>query len=112
MTKIQVVLVDGRKILREGQAVLLEKHADIKVLGEADAASAAPKLVRALMPNVVVLNVSTGTADAGEKVRAIVSAGRGKVRVVIAAVHPDATFVKQMLQAGAAGCLTKECASE
>lgn len=34
------------------------------------------------------------------------------MRVVIAAVHPDATFVKQMLQAGAAACLTKECASE
>lgn len=67
MNKIHVLLVDGRRILREGQAVLLEKHADIKVLGEADDASAAPKLVRALSPNVVVLNVSTGMADAGER---------------------------------------------
>jgi DNA-binding NarL/FixJ family response regulator len=31
--KIHVLLADGRKILREGLCVLLEKHSDIKVIG-------------------------------------------------------------------------------
>ena len=115
MSRIQVLLVEGRKILREGQALLLEKHADIKVVGEADDAAAAPKLIRALAPNVVVLNVSTSTPGAPDIVRTLGSlggGGGGKLRVVIAAVHPDAVFVRQLLQAGAIACLTKDSASE
>src|SRR4051794_15618412 len=112
MNRIQVLLVDGRKILREGQALLLEKHADIKVIGEAEESAAAPKLIRALSPQVVVLNVSASTPGAAETVRSLISLGGGKIRVVIAAVHPDAVFVRQLLQAGAIACLTKDSGSE
>ena len=41
-TRTDVLLVDGRKLFREGLGALLEKHADIKVVGEADDAAAAP----------------------------------------------------------------------
>ena len=121
--KINVVLVDGRKLFREGLCALLEKHADIKVVGEADDAAAAPKLVKALSPHVVILNVSLSTRDAANAVRAVAASGAASnatasggttpgTRVLLLTVHSDPAFFRELLEAGAAGCLTKESASE
>jgi DNA-binding NarL/FixJ family response regulator len=109
--KINVLLVEGRRVLREGLCLLLEKHADIKCVGEADEADAAVKLVRALSPHVVILNVLAPSRASTESIRSI-AAARPATRVLVLTLHPDPAFIKEMLQAGAAGCLTKECASE
>jgi len=119
--KINVVLVDGRKLFREGLCALLEKHSDIKVVGEADEAAAAPKLVKALSPHVVILNVTLSTRDAANAVRAIAASGASGAsgagsstgsQVILLTAHSDPAFFREVLQAGAAGCLTKESASE
>ena len=107
--KLNVLLVDGRKLFREGVCALLEKHADLKVVGEADDAAAAPKLVKALGPHVVVLNLTLSSRDATDSVRAIAAAG---AKVLLLTAHTDPVFFRDILQAGAAGCLTKESASE
>ncbi len=109
--KINVLLVEGRRVLREGLCLLLEKHPDIKVVGEADEADAAAKLVKALSPHVVILNVQTPSRATTESIRSIASVRSGS-RVIVLALHPDAPFIREILEAGAAGCLTKECASE
>ena len=108
--KVNVVLVDGRKLFREGLGALLEKHADLKVVGEADDASAAPKLVRALSPHVVILNATLSTRSVTDSIKAIVTA-KGGTRVIILTFQADAGFVRDVLQAGASACLTKESAS-
>src|SRR5215212_2734599 len=109
--RIKVVLADGRKMLREGQCVLLEKHSDIKVVGEADESTRAPVLVRALSADVVVLNTGSTIRHATEWVKAIAGSRTG-VRVVVLSTAASAEFVRQVFAAGASGCLTKECASE
>ena len=111
--KVNVLLVDRRKLFREGLCALLEKHQDIRVVGEADEAGAAPKLVKALSPHVVILNLALSTRDAANAVKTIVASGAASgTRVILLTVHADATFFREILQAGAAGCLTKESASE
>jgi chemotaxis response regulator CheB len=80
--RINVLLVDGRKLFREGLSPLLEKHADLKVVGEADDAAAAPKLVKALAPHVVILNAALSTRGAVKAIEAIVHVG-GKDRPVL-----------------------------
>jgi DNA-binding NarL/FixJ family response regulator len=106
--KIQVLLVDGRKLFREGLGVLLEKHADIKVAGEADDAAAAPKLVKALSPQVVILNATLNVRSVARSIESITKAG---ARVIVLTFQPDAAFIRDVLQAGASGCLTRESAS-
>jgi two-component system response regulator NreC len=108
--RINVLLVDGRKLFREGLSVLLEKHADLKVAGEADDAAAAPKLVKALTPDVVILNTTLSTRSAAKSVESIVNARSG-ARVIVLTFQADAAFVREVLQAGASACLTKESAS-
>jgi DNA-binding NarL/FixJ family response regulator len=109
--RIKVVLADGRKMLREGQSVLLEKHADIKVVGEADEPAAAPKLAGALSANVVVLNTGSSVRHAAESIR-IIAAGRSGARIIVLSTSASPLFVREVFAAGASGCLTKECASE
>lgn len=108
--KVNVVLVDGRKLFREGLGALLEKHADLRVVGEADDAAAAPKLVKALAPHVVILNVTLSTRTATDAIKSTVTARSG-TRVIVLTYQADAGFVREVLQAGASACLTKESAS-
>jgi DNA-binding NarL/FixJ family response regulator len=108
--RIKVLIADGRKMMREGLSVLLEKYPDIQVVGDADEADAAAKLARALLADVVVLNASQ-VARAAELVRAIVRA-RGAARVVAVLAHPSVNAVRDIVEAGALGCLTRECATD
>jgi DNA-binding NarL/FixJ family response regulator len=103
---INVLLVDGPKLFREGLSALLEKHADFKVVGEADAVPAAPKLVKALAPDIVVLILSTRSA--ARSIEGVVSTG---ARVIVLAFHADPEFVRDVLKAGAAACLTRDSES-
>ena len=96
--------------MREGLSLLLEKYPDIQVVGDADEADAAAKLARALLADVVVLNASL-SSRAADLVRAIVRA-RGAVRVVTILAHPSINAMREVVEAGATACLTRECATD
>jgi DNA-binding NarL/FixJ family response regulator len=108
--KIHVLLADGRKILREGLCLLLEKHPDIKVVGEAEEAAAAVRLATALTPDLVILNVTASTLGADRVIRAI-RAASPSTRLLALGVRAEAPFIRQVLEAGASACLTRQCAA-
>jgi DNA-binding NarL/FixJ family response regulator len=108
--KISVILVDGRKMMREGLRALLERHDDIHVAGEADESKAAAKIVKALAADVAVLNVTFWSREVGDVIKAL--SRNGKTKVICLTISHDAGFVRELLQAGAAACLTKEAAAE
>jgi DNA-binding NarL/FixJ family response regulator len=109
--KTKVLLADGRKILREGLALLLGRHADLHVVGEADDGQAAIRLVKAVAAHVVVLNSGLSTRTVAEQVKALVAVRKG-LRVIVVTLHPSVQFVRETLAAGAAGCLAKDSASQ
>lgn len=108
--KIKVVIADGRKLFREGLCLLLEKHDDVRVVGEADDARSAAKLVQAMGAHVVVLNCLSTGAGGADVVRSLLEA-HSKVRIIILALSPSVEWVREIMEAGAAGCLTRESAS-
>jgi DNA-binding NarL/FixJ family response regulator len=108
--KTRVVVADARKIYREGICALLERHTDIKLVGEADLGQAAVKLAAAMTPDVAVLNVSASTHGLPDLIREL-RAAHPPIRVIVLTLSPNASFVREILGAGAAGCLTKDCAS-
>jgi two-component system NarL family response regulator len=55
--RIRVLLADDHAILREGLASLMEKQADIAVVGEAEDGNECLEKVAALIPDVVVLDI-------------------------------------------------------
>lgn len=111
VNKINVLIADGRKLLREGLVLLLSKHHDLRVVGEADDAAAAARLIDALDVDVVILNIPPPTQVAVGIISSLANSRPG-LRVVALTFNPSAERVRALIDAGARGCLTKECASE
>jgi DNA-binding NarL/FixJ family response regulator len=108
---IRILIADGRKLLREGISLLLDKCEDISVAGEASDVSSAVRLIGPLEIQVVVL-VLPAPGDVGAALVREILAACPRVRVVTVGSGESAQRVRAILGAGAVGCLTKECASE
>ena len=109
--EIKVLLVDDHAIMRKGVAMLLSEQADITVVGEAEDGEQAIERVRALQPDVVVMDISMPKLNGIEATRQIVSESPGS-RVIALSIHSSRRFVDDMLKAGAAGYLLKESVPE
>lgn len=106
---IGIVLADDHKLFREGVRSLLEQKPDMKVLGEADDGRTAVNLVRELSPQVMIIDVTMpdlNGIDAARRIRA----ENPSVKVIALSMHAHRGLVREMLRAGAAGYLLKECA--
>jgi two-component system, NarL family, response regulator NreC len=108
---IKVLLADDHKIVRDGLRTLLEKHADIAVLGEAEDGREALHLTRKLSPDIVVMDIAMPELNGIEATRQILSEYPG-VKIVALSMHSDKRFVSEMLKAGASAYLLKDCAFE
>lgn len=109
--KTKIVLVDDHKILRDGLRTLLEKHTHLEVIGEAHNGRIAVEQTHRLKPDVVIMDVSMPDMNGIEATRRI--AGKvGGVKVIALSMYADRRFVAEMLNAGAAGYLLKDCAYE
>ena len=114
-TSVNVLISDGRKLVREGISALLERHEDLHVVGEADDTRAAIKLIAPLDVHVVVLNLPpttsmTEASIASKLVRELI-AEHPQVRVIVLTINVKPLEAREVIAAGAAGCLTRDSAS-
>ncbi len=108
---IRILLADDHKITRQGLRSLLEKQPDMEVVAEAEEGRTAVRLVRELVPNVVIMDVSMPDLNGMEATRRIV-AEFPNVKIIALSMHSDSLFVTEMLRSGASGYLLKDCAFE
>lgn len=110
MKKITVLLSDDHTVVREGLRLLLEKEADIQVVGEASNGQQSVRETIRLKPDVVVQDLSMPLLNGLEAARQIAKAAPS-VRVLILSAYTDDAYVEEAMKAGAAGYLMKETAS-
>ncbi len=108
---IRILLADDHKITRQGLRSLLDKQSDMEVVAEAEEGRTAVRLVRELLPDVVIMDVSMPDLNGMEAARQI-TREFGDVRIVALSMHSDSLFVTEMLKSGASGYLLKDCAFE
>jgi len=108
---IRILLADDHKITRQGLRSLLEKQSDMVVVAEAEEGRTAVRLVRELLPDVVIMDVSMPDLNGMEAARQI-TREFGNVKIVALSMHSDSLFVTEMLKSGASGYLLKDCAFE
>ncbi len=106
-----MLIADGRRLLREGIARLLERYDDVAVVGDAADVEDAVRLIETDEIDVVLLNLSLPSHRGPALVREIVAA-RPRVRVVTVGSRDTARSVREIITAGAVGCLSKECTSD
>lgn len=108
---IRILLADDHKITRQGLRSLLDKQSDMEVVAEAEEGRTTVRLVRELLPDVVIMDVSMPDLNGMEAARQI-TREFGNVKVVALSMHSDPLFVTEMLKSGALGYLLKDCAFE
>ncbi len=105
---IGILLADDHAIIRQGLRSLLEKQPDIEVVAEAEDGREAFELVRKLLPDIVIMDVTMPNLNGIEAARQIHREFPG-TKVIALSIHSNRRFVGDMLKAGAAGYILKEC---
>ena len=105
---IKVLLVDDHAIIREGLRSLLEKEPNMEVVADTDDGRKARDLVRELSPDVVIMDITMPGLNGIEATRQI-TAESPHVKVIALSIHSKRRYVADMLSAGAAGYILKEC---
>jgi DNA-binding NarL/FixJ family response regulator len=106
-----VLLVDDHAVVREGYRRLLERTADLIVVGEAASGEDAYRLFGELSPRVVVMDISLPGIGGIEAARRILARDPA-ARILMFSVHEDVVFSSRALQTGARGYVTKSSAPE
>jgi DNA-binding NarL/FixJ family response regulator len=107
---IRVLLADDHPIVRAGIRAELEKLPSVVVVGEASDGREAVELVKALLPDIVFMDVSMKGLN-GLEATGRISKQFPLVRVVILSMHQNEEYFWQALKAGASGYLLKKAAT-
>ncbi len=105
----KVLIADDHQIMREGLRTMLEKEYDITVVGEAENGRMTLRLARELTPDVIIMDVAMPDLNGIEATRQIIGE-LPSVKIIALSMHDDRRFVLNMLKAGAAGYMLKDCA--
>ena len=106
---IRVLLADDQALVRAGFRALLDAEQDIDVVGEASNGREAIELTRALVPDIVLMDVRMPELDGLAATRSIAEEGAlSSVHIVILTTFEQDEYVFEALRAGASGFLVKD----
>lgn len=107
----KVIVADDHRVVREGLCLLLRACPEFTVIGEAGDGPRTLELVARLRPDVLLLDYSMPGMDGAEVTRQI-SRDFPTVKVVMLSCYADVAHIKQSLQAGALGYVSKFSAAD
>jgi DNA-binding NarL/FixJ family response regulator len=106
---IRVLIADDQALVRGGFRALLDARADIEVVGEAVNGTEALARTRALLPDVVLMDIRMPDLDGLEATRQIAAdPGLAAVRVIILTTFELDEYLFDALRFGASGFLVKD----
>jgi DNA-binding NarL/FixJ family response regulator len=106
---ISIVLADDHRVVREGLRALLERHDDLRVVGEAADGQEAVKLAATLKPDVIVMDISMPVLNGIEATQQALEVSPSS-RVIILSMYSTSEHIFRSFKAGAQGYLLKESA--
>lgn len=111
MPPIRIMLVDDHAVVRTGLRSFLETQPDFRVVAEAGDGQEAVARALELRPDIVIMDITMPHLDGLEATRQLKTQWP-QATVLALTVHEDKFYFMKMLEAGAAGYLTKQAASE
>ena len=109
--RISIVLADDHPLLRQALRNVLDQQADFEVVAEVGDGDEVVKVTMELVPDVVIMDISMPKLNGLEATRQI-KAKHPEVAILVLTVHGEAEHVLGLLEAGAAGYLTKSVFGE
>ncbi|MGW2593087.1 response regulator [Streptomyces sp. NPDC001515] len=111
-TPVRIVLADDERMVRTALRVILDAEDGLEVVGEALTGAEAVSVVRALRPDVVLMDVRMPQTDGIRATEQILAVLDPAPRIVVVTTFENDSYVYEALRAGAAGFLLKRAAAE
>jgi DNA-binding NarL/FixJ family response regulator len=109
--KKTILIVDDHPLAREGLKSIITSSNALKIIGEAENARDAIRMVKNLKPDLVLLDLGLPDKSGFELAREIRSM-QPKTRIMIVSMHSKVDYIVKAFQAGATGFMVKESATE
>ncbi|MEX1329420.1 MAG: response regulator transcription factor [Desulfobacterales bacterium] len=106
-----ILIVDDHPLVREGLKSIIKSNDALEVIGEAENARSACKMVKELKPDLVLLDLALPDKSGFELAREIRSM-LPKIRIMIVSMYTKVDYIVKAFQAGATGYMTKESATD
>ena len=110
MNATRVLLADDHVLVRAGIRALLEKIANVEVVGEASTGREALELVRSNLPSIVLMDIAM-TELGGLEALPRITKDFPSVKVIILSAHANEEYVIRALREGASGYMLKDSAT-
>jgi two-component system response regulator NreC len=104
---IRILIADNDIYFLNGLRVIIKRHADMELIGEAGDGKTLVKMVSQLTPDVVIMSVHLPDQNNIDTIRHIT--GNSHIKVIAFLEHPDKQIIKKIFKAGASGYLLKNC---
>ena len=107
----RVLVADDHGVVRQGLRSLLEKSAEVSVVGEASDGREAVRMAGELHPDIVIMDIAMPLLNGIDSTSLIVNRSPD-TKVIILSMHSDESYILRALTAGAKGYLLKDSAEE
>lgn len=107
MDKIRVLIADDHTLFRQGVRKMLDQEGDLEVVGEAATGREALDQARALMPDVVLMDIKMPDLDGVSAARAL-HREMPHVGIIFVTSFEENEYVFKGLQAGGRGYILKD----
>jgi DNA-binding NarL/FixJ family response regulator len=108
---IKILLADDHKLMREGLRALIKEQPNMNVVAEAEDGRTAVQLATKFTPDIIIMDISMPGLNGIEATRQIVASSASS-KVIALSMHTGRRMILEILHAGAAGYLLKDCAFE
>lgn len=110
MSEIKILLADVHPFLRSCLRLLIDSHADMKVIGEADNGRNVLEQVNKLQPDVLLLDLAMPELDGINVIKMLRKSGN-MVKILVLTMHDEQEYLERVIQAGVDGYLFKKTAN-
>ena len=107
MKKIQILLIEDNRLLRDGIETMLKKQADMHVVGTAGNGENILMMMKKLKPNIVLLDLGLRNQNSLQVVKLIVK-NFPVTKVIVMDLIPLQADVFEFVQAGVSGFILKD----
>jgi two-component system, NarL family, response regulator DegU len=107
MTPIRVLIVDDHPVLRTGIRTFLQSNNRIEIVDEATTGEEALERLKALQPDILLLDINLPDCNGIEVVEAV-HTSELMTQIIVLSAYDDLEYVRRFVAAGVAGYVLKD----